>query len=218
MLADVADNPGGGAPGNTTWLMRGLHEARVPGCVVALFTDKDLAREAHEAGQGASLHAVFNRVEGEFSRRFECAATVQYLSDGYDVGRRGRDAGRQITLGDSALLRLDASGLLVAVTSLREQPADPRTLEMFGIDIAQARCVVLKGRGHFRAGFDEFFGNEQIYEVDAPGLTSNVLSNFNFKGLKRPIFPLDPETTWSLPQSGRQGRLSRFNRRKPNAH
>lgn len=201
VLADVADNPGGGAPGNTTWLMRALHEAGVEGAVVALFTDVELAREAHQAGEGACLNALFSRMETEYSKPFQCEATVLQLSDGFDVGRRGRDAGRQINLGRSALLQLEGSGLRVVVTSLREQPADPRHLEMFGIDIARARCVVLKSRGHFRAGFDEFFAPEQIYEVDAPGLTSNVLSNFTYKGLRRPIYPLDLDTAWSLPAS-----------------
>ncbi|MGE3926262.1 MAG: M81 family metallopeptidase [Lautropia sp.] len=199
ILADLADNPGGGAPGNTTWLMRALHEAGVPDVVVGLFTDRELAAEAHRVGQGQGFTAVFNRVEGEFNKRFECPAVVEHLSDGNDVGRRGRDAGRQIVLGTSALLRLERSGLRVVVTSLREQPADPRTLEMFGVDIAHAHCLVLKSRGHFRAGFDEFFADDQIFEVDVPGLTSNVLSSFNYRGLPRPIFPLDLDTHWTPP-------------------
>lgn len=196
-LADVADNPGGGAPGNTVWLMQVLHEAEIPGVVVGLFTDATLASDAHDAGEGALIDAVFNRVESPFAQRFAARARVLKLSDGNDVGRRGRDAGRRIVLGRSALLELQGSGLRVVVTSLREQPADPRTLEMFGIDIDEVTCAVLKSRGHFRAGFDEFFADDQIFEVDAPGLTSNVLGNFAFKGLRRPIYPLDPETTWS---------------------
>lgn len=199
ILADLADNPGGGAPGNTTFLMRALHEADVHGVVVGLFTDRELAKEAHRVGIRGRFSAVFNRVETEFAKTFEADATVECLSDGFDVGRRGRDAGRQIVLGTSALLRLQGSGLRVVVTSLREQPADPRTLEMFGVHIAQAKCLVLKSRGHFRAGFDEFFGDDQIFEVDVPGLTSNVLTNFRYRGLRRPIFPLDLDTQWSLP-------------------
>lgn len=201
VLADVADNPGGGAPGNTVWLLEGLHRAGVRDAVVALFTDRDLAEDATRAGEGALVEAVFNREETEFSRRFVATARVLKLSDGFDVGRRGRDAGRQINLGRSALLELAESNLKVIVTSLREQPADPRHLEMFGVDIARARVIVLKSRGHFRAGFDEFFSDAQIYEVDAPGLTSNVLSRFAYTGLPRPIYPLDPETIWDVPEA-----------------
>jgi microcystin degradation protein MlrC len=71
---------------------------------------------------------------------------------------------------------------------------------MFDLDIAEARTVFVKSRGHFRAGFDEFFNDDCIFEVDVPGLTSPVLSRFNFRNLPRPVFPLDPNTTWKSPK------------------
>jgi len=199
ILADVADNPGGGGLGNTTWLLRALHEAGAEGAVIGLFTDRVLAARAHSLGEGARFDAVFTSEETEFSRRFEGAVTVEGLSDGSVIGRRGRDAGREIVLGKSALLRLEGSGVRVIVTSLREQPADPRTFEMFGINLGAVKCAVVKSCAHFRAGFDEFFTPDRIFEVDVPGLTSNVLSNFSYRGLRRPIWPLDPETTWRVP-------------------
>lgn len=199
LLADISDNPGGGGRGNTSWLMRALHEARVPGVVVGVFTDPALARDASHVGRGGRLHAVFNRVESEFSRRFESGATVLAVSDGSVLGRRGLYAGRQLILGLSALLELDGSGMRVVLISLRDQAADPAMLESLGVDIAQARCVVLKSRGHFRAGFDEFFPPERIHEVDTPGLTSAVLSNYAWKGLPRPVWPLDADVQWTPP-------------------
>ena len=80
--------------------------------------------------------------------------------------------------------------------SIRTQCADPIFLEMMGLDIAAARAVVVKSRGHFRAGFDEFFPPAQVIEVDAPGLTSPVLTRFDFKNLPRPVFPIDLHTEW----------------------
>src|SRR6185503_399839 len=52
-------------------------------------------------------------------------------------------------------------------------------------------------RGHFRAGFDEFFPPERVLEVDTPGLTSPVLERLEFKGLPRPWFPLDVDAVWT---------------------
>jgi microcystin degradation protein MlrC len=57
--------------------------------------------------------------------------------------------------------------------------------------------VVVKSRGHFRAAFDEFFEPEQIFSVDAPGLTSPVLSRFDFRRLPRPVVPMDAMTEWA---------------------
>ena len=64
---------------------------------------------------------------------------VERLTDGGDVGRRGTLAGKRFNLGPSALLRLEGSGVRVVVGSLRRQLAEPRMLEMHGIDIAAAR-------------------------------------------------------------------------------
>ena len=57
------------------------------------------------------------------------------------------------------------------------------------------RALVVKSRGHFRGGFDEFFQHEQIVEVDAPGLTSPILSRFDWTKLPRPVLPLDQDAT-----------------------
>ncbi len=199
IFSDAGDNPGGGGRGSTAWVLRALHEARAAGAVLGVFVDPALAAEAHGLGEGARFEAVFNRVESEFSKRFAAPARVLALRDGRGVGRRGTMAGREFDLGPSALLGLEGSGLRVVVGSLRRQLLEPRMLEMHGIDIAAARCVVAKSRGHFRAGFDEFFPDERIFEVDAPGLTSPVLSNFNWRRLPRPVFPLDPDAAWREP-------------------
>lgn len=202
LLADVADNPGGGGRGSTTWLLRALHEAGAAGAVAGVLVDPALAAEAHALGEGAAFEAVFNRAESEFSRRFAAHARVLALRDGQGTGRRGTMAGRQFDLGPSALLELAGSGLRVVVGSLRRQLLEPRMLEMHGIDIATARCVVVKSRGHFRAGFDEFFPDARIIEVDAPGLTSPVLGNFAWKRLPRPVFPIDQRVEWAPPAPG----------------
>jgi microcystin degradation protein MlrC len=87
----------------------------------------------------------------------------------------------------------------VVVISHRVQCADPIFFEMMGLDIARARCVAVKSRGHFRGGFDEFFGPAQIVEVDLPGLTSPMLNRFDWQRLPRPIIPLDDNVEWVRP-------------------
>jgi microcystin degradation protein MlrC len=195
ILADVADNPGGGGNGNTMWILQALHARVVSGVIAGVINDPALAAEAHRLGQGARFRAVFNRVPpDELSQCFEADARVVTLRDGDCVGRRGFYAGRRMNLGASALL--DLGGIQVVVISIRTQCADPIFLEMMGLDIAAARAVVVKSRGHFRAGFDEFFPPAQVIEVDAPGLTSPVLTRFDFKNLPRPVFPIDLHTEW----------------------
>ena len=199
IIADVADNPGGGGRGNTTWLLRGLHEAGAKGVVMGVFFDAALAAEAHALGVGATFGARFNRDEAsQYSEPFEAKATVRALSSGDVVGRPGGSvAGRTVPLGPTAAL--DLGGVTVVVVSKRVQCFDSGFFETFGVDVGAARTVVVKSRGHFRAGFAHLFQPEQVIEADAPGLTSPNLANFTFTGYRRPIFPLDAETTWEPP-------------------
>ena len=199
IIADVADNPGGGGRGNTIWLLKGLYEAGAKGVIIGVFFDAALAAEAHEKGEGAVFRAVFNRDEtDQYSDQFEAEAEVLNVADGQIVGREpGSRSGMAIDLGRTAVLRLGS--VTVVVISIRQQCIDPGYFEEFGVDVEGARTVVVKSRGHFRAGFSVYFQPDQVIECDAPGLTSPRLSNFDWRGFTRPIYPLDADTSWTPP-------------------
>ena len=197
-FADVADNPGGGGRGNTVFLLRAFYEAGVRDALLGVFYDPPLAAEAHRYGRHYQFDARFNREEStKFSEPWSAPARVMSLTDGNCVGRRGIYAGMRLELGPCAALQV--GGVTVVVISHRVQCADPIFFEMMGLDIGRARSVVVKSRGHFRGGFDEFFGPDQIVEVDLPGLTSPVLSRFDWKRLPRPVIPLDDNVEWHAP-------------------
>ena len=198
IFADVADNPGGGGRGNTTYVLQDLIKKNAKGVLFGVFIDPALAHSAHDAGEGSSFKATFNtETESLYSKPFEAEVVVEKLSNGDCIGRRGIWKGRAITIGTSALIRI--GGVQIVLGSFRKQCAEPAFFEMFDLDIGSARSVVVKSRGHFRAGFDEFFKPEHVHEIDAPGLTSPVLSNFEFKNLPRPVYPFDADTVWSGP-------------------
>jgi microcystin degradation protein MlrC len=196
-FADVADNPGGGGRGNTMYLLRAFAEAGVGGALFGIIYDPPLAAEAHRHGLHYHFEARFNRDETtNFSEKWAAPARVAALSDGNCVGRRGIYAGQRLALGPCAALAI--GGITVVVVSHRLQCADPVFFEMMGLDIAAARSVAVKSRGHFRGGFDEFFGPAQIVEVDLPGLTSPMLHRFAWTRLPRPVIPLDDGVEFSL--------------------
>ncbi|TAM88848.1 MAG: M81 family peptidase [Candidimonas sp.] len=197
ILADVADNPGGGGRGNTTDILAAAYQARLSGAVFGIFIEPGAAAEAHRLGEGKSFRAVFNPLRESGSEDFAVGVKVLKLTDGRGVGRRGILAGRAFNLGPSALLELDDSGVRVVVGSLRNQLSEPRMLEMHGIDVSEVRCLVVKSRGHFRAGFDEWFAPEAIHEVDASGLASPNFARVSFQHLARPVAPMDADAVWN---------------------
>ncbi len=194
-FADVADNPGGGGSGNTMEILRAFHAAGVQAAAFGCIIDAELAAEAHGLGVGATFTARFNRGGGDaFSKPFVAEAVVRALSDGQVTGRRGLYGGVAMNLGATAWLQI--GGIAVVVISNRAQCADPAFFEHLGIDLTAMRAVVVKSRGHFRAGFDELFPHERVVEVDGPGLTSPIFQRFDWKHIPRPMLPLDAEAFW----------------------
>jgi len=183
--SDAGDNPGGGGTGQTTALLRKLHQAKAQNVLYGNFFEPQIAA----AAQGK------REIMATFSEGFSAPARVLKTTDGRCIGRRGIWAGRALELGPTAALQI--GGITAICVSKRKQCADPVFFEMHGLDVGAARTVVVKSRGHFRGGFDEFFTPERIIEVDTPGLTSPVLERLNFRGLPRPVFPLDADAKWS---------------------
>jgi microcystin degradation protein MlrC len=201
ILADVADNPGGGGSGHTVDLLQALLEEGAQGVVLGVFTDPDLAGQAHALGVGKRFRACLNRkATGQgFDRSLSVEATVLALNDGEFLGRRGMVAGTHRSMGPTALLGLAGRGgaaLRVVVISVRQQLLDPAQLDIVGPDLSSVRTLVVKSRGHFRAAFDDFTADHRILEVDCPGLTTPNLSTLPWQRLPRPVFPIDADAQW----------------------
>jgi microcystin degradation protein MlrC len=195
ILADTADNPGGGAPGNTAFLLRALAEAGAIDVVMGLQCDPAVVAAAWAVGVGASLRVVFNEGSARpLATPFAAEATVLALNDGVLVPTRGVYAGANRYPGRCCAL--DLGGIRVAVSSHKVQCADDDTLRHAGLDPAAAKVVVVKSRGHFRAGFDHLFAPHQIVEVGAPGVATTELDTIEWQHLPRPVFPLDDVTGW----------------------
>jgi len=118
--------------------------------------------------------------------------TVRTLSDGRFVHKGPMMHGLPGRLGPTAVL--DVDDIKVILISYRWQTLDPEMIRFLGIDPLAERVVVVKSTIHYRAAFEPIA--KEIIEVDAPGLSSSNLARFRFERIRRPIFPLDPETTF----------------------
>ncbi|MFZ9630336.1 MAG: M81 family metallopeptidase [Ilumatobacteraceae bacterium] len=208
ILADTSDNPGGGAPGNSTFVLEALRAARVRDTVMGLQCDPAVVDAAWAAGVGAHLRVVFN--EGStrsMARPLVVDAEVLSLVDAPLVPTKGVYSGALRRPGRCCAL--DLGGIGVAVSTHKVQCADDDTLLHVGLDPASARVVVVKSRGHFRAGFSHLFADDQVVEVGAPGVATNDLWGVEWQHLRRPVFPLDqidgyvPEARLHVGRGGR---------------
>lgn len=195
VLADVADNPGGGGTGDTTAVLRTCLDAGVRDAM-AWIHDPDTVARAFAAGVGGEAEfALGGRVEPAFGAPVRVCAYVHALSDGRFVLRGPQSTGMRMGIGRTAVLlvggqRVEDSFAIVA-SELRTAPNDAEIFRFVGLEPSRARLLLIKSRGHFRASFEPLAAGGVI-EVDAPGAASPDLARFPYRAVPRPIFPLDP--------------------------
>ncbi|GIO08049.1 microcystinase C [Brevibacillus reuszeri] len=191
VINETSDNPGGGAPGDGTYLLRAMLEANLPSACFACIFDPEVAQIAHKAGVGSTitvnLGGKVDRLHGE---PIALTAYVKCLTDGRYIIKSPMGQGTPVNLGKS--VRLQADGLDILVCSVSTQVLDEQLYLLHGIDVTAYKIVALKSSQHFRAVFDLIA--EKIISVDSPGLTTLEFSSFAYKRLTRPIYPLDNVT------------------------
>jgi microcystin degradation protein MlrC len=192
VINETSDNPGGGAPGDGTHLLRALLEAKVESCCFGFICDPEVLDQATKAGVGSTIDVRLGGKTDELhGAPIEASAYVKTLTDGKYQGRdRYKFPGE---LGKSA--RLVIEGIDVIVTDRPGQVADSGVFLLHGIDVDAYKIVALKSSNHFRAGFED--RAKAIVTADAPGLTTINIEVFPRSRTPRPIWPLDADATWA---------------------
>jgi len=92
-------------------------------------------------------------------------------------------------------------GVEVVVSSHRRQCLDLEMLRIAGIEPTHRRLIVVKSAVHFRADFGPLAAH--IFDADTPGIHRPDFNLFEYRNLRRPIYPLDADVIWG-PSTGRE--------------
>ena len=188
VLADIADNTGGGAGGDTTEILRELLRVRATETTVACICDPEAAAACVAAGGGAGVTLpVGGKIDPAHGAPLLLSGRVRTVSDGRFVYKGPMLRGLAGNVGPTAVLEVD--GVKIVLISRRRQTLDPEMIRFVGIEPERERVLVVKSTIHYRAAFEPLA--REIIEVDAPGLSSSNLARFAFAHVRRPIFPLD---------------------------
>jgi microcystin degradation protein MlrC len=175
VIADGADNAGGGAPSDSTFMLQRLIARQIQGAVLAPLWDPGSVALAFEAGEGAELSL---RIGGKVApvSGTPVDATVRVVA----LRRRARQTGLSGSLdalGDSALV--DLGGIQVVLTSRRTQAFSTDLFTHFGVDLTRQRIVVVKSSQHFFASFSKIA--VKVMYSNAPGTLASDLRTLPFK-------------------------------------
>jgi len=187
ILADVADNPGGGSPGDGTEILRELMRVKARNVGVAIIKDPEAVAEAIRVGVKGTLKMPIGAKTDTFhGKPVKVEGTVRTITDGRFI-HKAMAVGVPADVGRTAVI--DVDGIEIILTEKSHAPNDPEIFRRNGVEPTDKKILVLKSRGHFRAAYEPF--SKEIIEVDAPGLTSPNLSWFKYTNIPRPIWPFD---------------------------
>ncbi|WP_375572546.1 M81 family metallopeptidase [Seohaeicola saemankumensis] len=162
VLADMADNAGGGAPADSTFVLREVLDRGLTGVAMAIFYDPSVVRLCADAGVGATLPVRLGGKHGPASGDpVDLVVTVK----GHATDLTQPFGGGEMEMGEAVWLESDGIDLIVNDT--RTQCFSPEAFERLGCKLADRKIVVVKSSNHFYAGFAPIA--EQIIYCATPG-------------------------------------------------
>ena len=188
VLADGADNPGGGGPCDGTTILQKFIEADVQDAVIAVIADPESVGQAIAAGVGNRVQLnVGGKTDTQHGAPIALTGYVKTLSDGRFTLKGPMGRGTAGNMGRTAVIQV--GGVEIILTERRIQPYDAEVLRSVGIEPRTRKLIALKSAVHFRADYTPIA--HQILDVDTPGVHSPNLFNYDYQKLRRPIYPLD---------------------------
>ena len=185
VLADRADNPGSGAPGDSTFILRRMLERGITGAAIGPMWDPVAVRTAFEAGEGARLTLrVGGKIGPASGDPLDLPCTVKALRTEHQMAGL---SGASIAVGDAAWV--EAAGIDILLISLRRQATGTDVFTDLGCELSQRKIVVVKSAQHFHASFAKVA--KQVLYVGAPGAATPFLHTLDYRKIQRPIWPLD---------------------------
>lgn len=185
VLADAQDNPGAGAPSDSTGLLAALVAGGARRAVVGLLNDPAVAEAAHAAGLGAEIMVSLGGKSGYGDQPpYEGRFAVEALGDGRFEFTGEMYRGAVAELGPVALLRVvdDGSDVRVIVGSHRCQCLDQAIFRHVGVEPTEQAILGVKSSVHFRADFEPIAA--AVLVVDTPGAHPCKLSRVPYENLR----------------------------------
>ncbi len=194
VLLDHYDNAASGGTMDTMAVLAGILESGLEDVAAFAVFDPQAVVEMQKAGLGARVTLrLGGRLDmpslGLKGQPLEVSGTVKNLSNGQFRNRGPMSKGVLMDMGPTAVL--DTGKVEIVVISRQQEPNDLECFASQGIDPTKKRFLMLKSRVHWRAGFGDLA--QAIVECAGVGVCTSDYSVLDFKRVRRPIYPLDPD-------------------------
>ena len=186
VIADPADNAGGGAPTDNTDILHHMIERKVEEACLGPIWDPIAVRICFDAGLGA-------RINLRFGGKIAVTSGPPVDAEVEIIGLK-RDAWQsfgptQVPVGNTAAIRL--GGIDVVLIDNRTQALGLELFTNVGIDPTQKKIVVVKSTNHFMAAFGPIA--KKVIYVDSNGPLKRDPAKIAYTKIERPIWPIDAD-------------------------
>jgi len=187
VFADIADNPGGGGAGDSTFIAHALIKRGVTNCAVGGIWDPACVDICRSAGAGAELTLRLGGKAGPWSGPpLDLNVTIQGVFDNMITQGLGNSKRR---LGNTVMI--SAAGIDFVVHSSRTQNVHPSYFSDAGIDYASKKVLVVKSMQHFYSNYAAISDN--VMYVSTPGVVDHDMRRLPLERAARPAWPLDDD-------------------------
>jgi len=185
-ITDSGDNITAGAAGDGTLVLERLLAHHVDDAVLAAIVDPESVEKCVKAGEGAELNLlVGGKVDTLFSKPVEIRGKVLRI-----VHRD--DSSKEI----AAVLKVD--GITLVLLSWHMAFTDPSHFQEVEIDPLAHKIVVVK-EGYLFQGLRDIAPHAIM--ALTPGFANQRMTSLEYHKIRRPIYPLDPDMSWSAGHS-----------------
>ncbi len=194
ILSYASDNISGGSPGDSTLALQALVERKIEGRTLLTLVDSQAVAEAIEAGVGQKVTLeVGAKIDQVYSQPVPVTGTVRLISDGQFTYKGPLYTGLKANMGRTVVLQ---SGCIFLVLSERAiSTFDPELYRSVGLEPSEAKIVVVRENGAFRAAYTEIM--TEALPLDTPGFSTSNLNLLPFRRVPRPLYPLDRDFSWT---------------------
>ena len=183
VLADLADNPGGGAPSDSTFILRAVLDAGLTGVAFGLFYDPEAVRTCFEVGMGATVDL---RIGGKIGRAsgmpVDLTVKVMGLRESAFMELFGT---YRFAMGNTAWVR--GCGVDIVLNTVRIQLYDPTGFTHIGLDPLSLKALVVKSSNDFQIGFGPIA--KRVLYVNTPGAIDFDFTRLPYRVFCKPYYP-----------------------------
>jgi microcystin degradation protein MlrC len=194
LIIDHADNCASGGTQDTMAVLAEVIHQGLEDVAMFAIRDPDVVAQLIDSGVGSKVTVQLGgKMDlpsiGRKGEPMEVSGVVRTITDGEFVIHGPMYTGTKAFMGRAAVL--DIGNVQIVITERHQEPFDLGCFRSVGIEPTTKRYLLLKSRIHYRAAFAPIA--RHIVECDGIGVTSSDYTQFTFKKIRRPIYPLDAD-------------------------